>query len=201
MAGTGQELGRGDTAATGELLALLDARPPGHLAPMLRAERDLARARLDAGDGPDAAEALVAAVSGLRELSTPYHLAHGLLDDASYLARLGDPDAAALAIDEARAIGQRLLPAPARPGHRMTPSISGAQTLGHRLGEEPGSPNPISSRSAHLRQPLRPARFIGTFAPDLYIQYVRDLAGSPSMTTGSSTPPASARPWPDTPVK
>ena len=38
-----------DTAATGELLALLDACQPGQLAPMQRAERDLARARL-AGD-------------------------------------------------------------------------------------------------------------------------------------------------------
>ena len=37
-----------DTAATRELLALLDDCQPGHLAPMLRAERDLARARLAA---------------------------------------------------------------------------------------------------------------------------------------------------------
>ena len=44
-----------DTAATGELLALLDSYPPGQLAPMLRAERDLARARLAASDGDPAA--------------------------------------------------------------------------------------------------------------------------------------------------
>ena len=43
-----------DTAAAGELLALLDGYQPGQLAPMLRAERDLARARLAAADGdPD----------------------------------------------------------------------------------------------------------------------------------------------------
>ena len=78
-----------DTAATGELLALLDSYQPGHLAPMLRAERDLARARLAAGDGdPAAAAAFAAAISGLRELSTPYHLAHGLLDHAEHLTRL-----------------------------------------------------------------------------------------------------------------
>ena len=43
-----------DTAAVGELLALLDSHQPGHLAPMLRAERDLSRARLadDDGDSP-----------------------------------------------------------------------------------------------------------------------------------------------------
>jgi len=98
-----------DTAATSELLALLDAAQPGHLAPMLPAERDLARARLAAHDAdPAAAASFAAAVSSLRELSTPYHLAHGLLDHAGYLTRLGDADVAAAAIAEARAIGQRL---------------------------------------------------------------------------------------------
>ena len=90
-----------DAAAVRELLALLDARQPGTLAPMLRAERDLVRARLAAAD-------FTAAVSGLRELSTPYHLAHGLLDYAGYLTRQGDVEAAALAIGEARGIGQQL---------------------------------------------------------------------------------------------
>jgi len=95
----------GDTAATRELLALLDSRQPGHLAPMQRAERDLTRARLAAGDGdPAAATAFAAAISSLRELSTPYHLAHGLLDYAGYLTRLGDGQAAAAAIGEARDI-------------------------------------------------------------------------------------------------
>jgi tetratricopeptide (TPR) repeat protein len=99
----------GDTAAAGDLLALLDASQPGHLAPMLRADRDLARARLTAHDGDQgAAAAFSAAVSGLRELSTPYHLAHGLLDHAAYLTRMGDADAAAPAIGEARDIGHRL---------------------------------------------------------------------------------------------
>ena len=39
-----------DTATTGDLLALLDGYQPGQLAPMQRAERDLARARLAAGE-------------------------------------------------------------------------------------------------------------------------------------------------------
>ena len=56
-----------DTTAAGELLALLDSHQPGHLMPMLRAERDLARARLAAGnDDPDAAAAFIAAISSLR---------------------------------------------------------------------------------------------------------------------------------------
>ena len=54
-----------------ELLKMLDGYQPGQLAPMLRAERDMARARLTAsGRGPGAA-AFAAAVAGLREHSTP----------------------------------------------------------------------------------------------------------------------------------
>jgi hypothetical protein len=64
---------------------------------------------LAAADRYQAAEPLFAsAIGGLREQSTPYHLAHGLLDQAAYLSGLGDATAAARAIDEARAIGRRL---------------------------------------------------------------------------------------------
>ncbi len=99
----------GDAAATGELLALLDSCPPGHLAPMQKAERDLARARIADQDGDQAATATFAsAIDGLRKQSTPYHLAHGLLDQAQYLRRAGEADAAAAATDEARAIARRL---------------------------------------------------------------------------------------------
>jgi len=99
----------GEGAAVGELLALLDNYQLGHLAPMLRAERDLARARLaDGGGGQDAAVAWAAAISSLREQSTPYHLAHGLLDHAAQLLRTDEDEAAAAAIDEAAGIGERL---------------------------------------------------------------------------------------------
>jgi len=95
----------GDAAAVGELLALIDFYPPGHLAPMLRAERDLACARLAARDGePAAADMFASAISSLRELSTPYHLAHGLLDYAQHL----DSEAAEAAIREARDSAARL---------------------------------------------------------------------------------------------
>jgi class 3 adenylate cyclase/predicted ATPase len=98
-----------DTATSADLLAMLDGYRPGHLAPMQRAERDLARARLTAADGdPDAGAALAAAVAGLRELSTPYHLAHGLLDHAEYLTQRGDAEAGEAAIAEARDIAGRL---------------------------------------------------------------------------------------------
>jgi len=102
----------GDTTAVGELLALLDSYPPGQLAPMLRAERDLVRARLAATDGgQDAAAAFAASITRLREQSTPYHLAHGLLDHAQYLLGHEDAEAAeaaALAIEEARDIAAGL---------------------------------------------------------------------------------------------
>jgi tetratricopeptide (TPR) repeat protein len=112
-----------DAAATGELLALLDSHPPGRLAPMLRAERDLVRSRLAARDGdPNAGTAFAAAVTSLRERSTPYHLAHGLLDYAEYLTQLTDTDAAALAIGEARDIGDRL---------RCQPLLDRADALDH----------------------------------------------------------------------
>jgi class 3 adenylate cyclase/tetratricopeptide (TPR) repeat protein len=96
----------GDTETVRELLDLLDAWPPGHVAPMLRAERGLARARLAAGDGDPAP--LNAAIAGLRQDSSPYHLAHGLLDQARFLAAGGGTEESARAITEARAIGRRL---------------------------------------------------------------------------------------------
>jgi class 3 adenylate cyclase/predicted ATPase len=98
-----------DTATTTELLAMLDGYQPGQLAPMQRAERDLARARLTAADaGPDTRAAFTAAIAGLRQHSTPYNLAHGLLDHAEHLLRLGDDEAVEEAIAEARDIADRL---------------------------------------------------------------------------------------------
>jgi class 3 adenylate cyclase/tetratricopeptide (TPR) repeat protein len=112
-----------DTDAARQLLTLLDDSPPRHLAPMLRAERDLVRARLaDDHGGQDAGTAFAAAMTSLRDHSTPYHLAHGLLDHAQYLLRRGDSDAAALAISEAREIGQRL---------RCRPLLDRAEAIEH----------------------------------------------------------------------
>ena len=80
-----------DAPAARELLALLDSCQRGHLVPMQRAGRDLARTRLAASDGDQAATTFfAAAIGGLRELSTPYHLAHGLLDYAQHLTRTHD---------------------------------------------------------------------------------------------------------------
>jgi hypothetical protein len=98
-----------DTATTVELLGMLDGYQPGQLVPMQRAERGLARARLAANDSdPGASAAFTAAIAGLREHSTPYHLAHGLLDHAGHLLRTGDREAAEASINEARSIADRL---------------------------------------------------------------------------------------------
>jgi predicted ATPase len=98
-----------DAATTADLLALLGGYRPGQLAPMLRAERDLARARLMTGDGgPGTGGAFTAAIAGLRQHSTPYHLAHGLLDHGQHLTRLGETQAAETATAEARDIATRL---------------------------------------------------------------------------------------------
>jgi hypothetical protein len=65
------------------------------------------RPQAAAGD-PDAGPAFAAAISGPGELSTPYHLAHGLLDHAAHLSHLGDDQAAGAAASEAAGIAARL---------------------------------------------------------------------------------------------
>ncbi len=99
----------GDAAAVHELLSMLDGHQPGQLAPLLRAERELVRARLAERAGDQAAHvAFATAIGKLRELSTPFHLAHGLLDHAGYLLRAGDTGGSGLAVSEACDIAQRL---------------------------------------------------------------------------------------------
>jgi hypothetical protein len=61
---------------------------------------------MPADGGPAADPAFAAAIAGLRQHSTPYHLAHGLLDYAEYLSHLDGDEAAA--VGEARDIAGRL---------------------------------------------------------------------------------------------
>ena len=98
-----------DGAAVAELLAQLDGYPVGHVPPLLRAERTLARAKQRAAAGePDADAALAAAVAELRAVGSPYHLAHALADRADHLITLGQTDEAELVRAEVRLIGERL---------------------------------------------------------------------------------------------
>lgn len=116
----------GDLAAVEELLARLEAHPPGHLPPLLRAECHLARAR-QAGDarGPAADELFDQAIAALRRVASPYHLAHGLLDHAEYLVATGKPDRADPAVAEARAIADNL---------SARPLLARAESIASRIG-------------------------------------------------------------------
>jgi class 3 adenylate cyclase/tetratricopeptide (TPR) repeat protein len=91
------------------LLALLDAQPEGAVPAILRAERDLVRAKLltreDLGSGT---AAVGAAIVQLRAVGSPYHVAHALIDHAELLATIGVAEAATTSLDEARAIANQL---------------------------------------------------------------------------------------------
>ena len=98
--------GLGDLAAVRSLLAMLDSYDIGHLVPLLRGYRDLARAWLARDDM--AAEAdFDSALGRLRRIRAPYWLAHALLDHAEWPATLGD-DAASLEVQEAYTIADQL---------------------------------------------------------------------------------------------
>jgi hypothetical protein len=114
---------------------MLDALQPGRLPPMLRAERDLARARLASANG----EEFAAAITALRELSTSYHLAHGLLDYAQELTRRGETDAAAAAADEATAIAVQLRCQPLldRAADTQATAAAGARRRTRATGTQP----------------------------------------------------------------
>ena len=71
----------GEAGTVEKLIELLDRHPVAHLAPVVRAELELARARL-LTDATDRAEAIATAVEMHRTVESPYHLAQALLDEA-----------------------------------------------------------------------------------------------------------------------
>ena len=76
---------------------------------MIHAESELNRARLAACRAdPAAGDLFTAAIATMRSKSTPYHLAHALLDHAELLNSSGHAEDARPLIDEAREIGSRL---------------------------------------------------------------------------------------------
>jgi hypothetical protein len=99
----------GDHDAIAELLTMVDDEMPGRLPPMLRAERELVRARIAMAAGaPDAGEQMDRAIDAMRTMSPPHLLGGGLLDRAEYLISAGDAAAAAVDVADAQAIGERL---------------------------------------------------------------------------------------------
>jgi class 3 adenylate cyclase/tetratricopeptide (TPR) repeat protein len=98
----------GDTTTLLELLAVLDEYPVGHVPPLLRAERSLARARFRSAAGDSQADpAFASAITELRAIGSQYHLAHALLDQAEHLNASGDP-ASAVLVEEACEIAAKL---------------------------------------------------------------------------------------------
>ncbi len=92
----------GDDAAVEELLGLLDSLPPGHVPPLLKAERRLARARLASSRQAAEADSLFNdALQALRTLGSPWHLAHGLVGAAQH-HQCGDVSQAAALLHEAQ---------------------------------------------------------------------------------------------------
>ena len=97
-----------DEATTSELLALLDAHPAGHLPPILRAERQLTRARVLVESKTPRAGPRWMRISARREVASPHHLAHALVDRAEQLVAAGDSAEADVLIPEADSIGTKL---------------------------------------------------------------------------------------------
>lgn len=102
-------LGRHDRVE--ELLAVVDAAPPGLRPPYLAALVTRFRARL-AGDDPSADALFTAAASELRALGLPFHLAVCLLEHAEWLAARGRNGDAAPPLAEASETFGRLGAAP-----------------------------------------------------------------------------------------
>ena len=126
----------GDTAEVARLLERLDRHRPGRLPRLLRAERLLVRARVQAGEGDlGATAAFDTAVAAVREVGSPYHLAGALLDQAEHQVRVGTPTEAADAAAEAAGIAERL---GARPllarAQRLTQQTSASSADGSVSG-------------------------------------------------------------------
>jgi hypothetical protein len=129
----------GDDGFADEALHVLDAHPGGHLPPLLRAERLLLAANRGARGGASAAgPAFDDAVAALRRHGSAYHLAHGLLDHATHLVATRDHERAAVLVDEAETIAERLR---ARPLRTRVEAVRGSLT---RAAPPPPEPVGVS---------------------------------------------------------
>ncbi|HEX3509456.1 MAG TPA: adenylate/guanylate cyclase domain-containing protein [Solirubrobacteraceae bacterium] len=115
-------LGRRDDAL--ELIALLSARPPGHVPPYLRAQ--LARGRALAGSEEGSAETVARdftdAIDQLQMLGYPYWAARTQADLAAWLAARGDSSAQ----EQGEEAGRTLQRLGAVPGPTVGEDIAGA---------------------------------------------------------------------------
>ena len=135
----------GDADGLTELMAMLDAYPPGHVPPVLRAERQLVQALEAAERQPaEAVTAVERAVVAVRRAGNPYHLGHALLDHAGALDAAGRPGAEE-SVREARAIAHRLRCPPllARAGQLASgsglPGGAGVREAAEHVAARPGA--------------------------------------------------------------
>jgi hypothetical protein len=103
-------LALGDTDKLAELVASVDALPPGHGSHFLRAHSARFRAHLaDRAGDAEGAHRLFRGAAGLyREIGTPLYLAIALLEHSEWLTREGRGDEATPFLSEARDIFERL---------------------------------------------------------------------------------------------
>jgi hypothetical protein len=104
-------LALGDAAKAGELLATIDAVPPGLRSPYLDAQALRFRARL-AGASDDAAALYANAAARFRELEIPFWVAVTQLEHGEWLAAAGRAGETEPLLAEAREIFERLEAAP-----------------------------------------------------------------------------------------
>ncbi len=97
----------GATERAAELVATIDAIPPGLRAPYLRSQADRFKARL-AGDADVADVGFQAAASGFREIGVVFWLAVTLLEHGEWLVAGGRSDEAVPKLAEAHEIFERL---------------------------------------------------------------------------------------------
>jgi len=106
-------LALGDGTEVNQLLDSLNRHRPGHLPPVLRAERLRISARMLSGaTNPAATETFVDATQAFRDLRSPYHLAVGLFDQTEHLGAIGDSVTARGLVAEAETIAQALCAGP-----------------------------------------------------------------------------------------
>ena len=104
-------LALGERARALELVAMIDAVPPGLRPPYLTAQADRFRALL-AGADESAASGFQAAAAAFREIGVVFWLAVTLLEHGEWLAARGRAAEAAPLLDEAREVFERLAATP-----------------------------------------------------------------------------------------
>ena len=134
-------LGLGDTARLTELLAVVEALPPGRSTRFLRAHALRFRARLaGVGDPAEAEQGFAGAAALFREIGMPFYLAVVQLEHAELLAASGREAECGPLLTEARELFERLARDPlARAPRRARRRRRRGRLISPRPSVRPGS--------------------------------------------------------------